>query len=215
MKKTAPTAAAEAQIRGGHPDLEGLCLALSDWCAELRLLQASRGLATIGPRLAHVRFRGDRLACGPTAVNWGRFGQEWWPQAETPAKPKRGGGLMLLVEAISPFSALGLEGLDLVPGLLQGAGHKAADRVPLPVHGFHNLGNRRAVLPLQHRDDLGGFAPFPRPSGVLRLRGLFALGRGLGGLCATLGLLVGLGLRGRRSPFRTTTVKLIGFRSEQ
>jgi hypothetical protein len=28
----------EALIRGGHPDLDGLCLALSDWWAELRLI---------------------------------------------------------------------------------------------------------------------------------------------------------------------------------
>jgi hypothetical protein len=32
-------AAIEAQILAGHPDLRGLCLALSDWRAELRLLQ--------------------------------------------------------------------------------------------------------------------------------------------------------------------------------
>ena len=31
----------EAQILAGHPDLEGLCLALSDWRAELRLLQGA------------------------------------------------------------------------------------------------------------------------------------------------------------------------------
>src|SRR5437016_911576 len=30
--------ALEAQIRAGHPDLRGLCLALSDWSCELRLL---------------------------------------------------------------------------------------------------------------------------------------------------------------------------------
>jgi hypothetical protein len=29
----------EAEILAGHPDLSGLCLALSDWSAELRLLQ--------------------------------------------------------------------------------------------------------------------------------------------------------------------------------
>jgi hypothetical protein len=29
----------EAQIRAGHPDLDGLLLALSDWNAELRLLE--------------------------------------------------------------------------------------------------------------------------------------------------------------------------------
>jgi len=30
-------AAIEAQILAGNPDLQGLCLALSDWSAELRL----------------------------------------------------------------------------------------------------------------------------------------------------------------------------------
>ena len=35
-------AAIEAQIRGGHPDLAGLCLALADWSSELRLLRASK-----------------------------------------------------------------------------------------------------------------------------------------------------------------------------
>ena len=32
-------AAIEAEIRAGNPDLPSLCLALSDWHAELRLLQ--------------------------------------------------------------------------------------------------------------------------------------------------------------------------------
>ena len=31
-------AAIEAEILSGNPDLPGLCLALSDWCAELRIL---------------------------------------------------------------------------------------------------------------------------------------------------------------------------------
>ncbi len=31
--------AIEAEILAGNPDLPGLCLALSDWCAELRILQ--------------------------------------------------------------------------------------------------------------------------------------------------------------------------------
>ncbi len=39
----AEIAAVEAQIRAGHPDLEGLCLALADWSAELRLLQMESG----------------------------------------------------------------------------------------------------------------------------------------------------------------------------
>jgi hypothetical protein len=32
-------AAIEALLRGGHPDVQGLCLALSDWSAELRILR--------------------------------------------------------------------------------------------------------------------------------------------------------------------------------
>jgi hypothetical protein len=32
-------AAIEAEIRAGNPDLPGLCLALSDWSVELRILQ--------------------------------------------------------------------------------------------------------------------------------------------------------------------------------
>ena len=47
-------AAIEDQLRAGHPDVEGLCLALVDWSAELRLLQASQGLASVAPRVAHV-----------------------------------------------------------------------------------------------------------------------------------------------------------------
>jgi hypothetical protein len=31
-------AAIETQIRLGHPDMAGLCLALADWSAELRIL---------------------------------------------------------------------------------------------------------------------------------------------------------------------------------
>jgi hypothetical protein len=31
-------AAAEASLRAGHADVKGLCLALADWSAELRIL---------------------------------------------------------------------------------------------------------------------------------------------------------------------------------
>ena len=36
-------AAIEAEILAGNPDLPGLCLALSDWHAELRILQNEAG----------------------------------------------------------------------------------------------------------------------------------------------------------------------------
>ena len=29
----------EALLRAGHPEVEGLCLALADWSAELRILE--------------------------------------------------------------------------------------------------------------------------------------------------------------------------------
>ena len=59
------------QLRAGHPDVEGLCLALVDWSAELRLLQASQGLATVAPRLAHVGSSCVGLACRPSLPwNW-------------------------------------------------------------------------------------------------------------------------------------------------
>jgi hypothetical protein len=32
----------EAELRGGNPDVEGLCMALSDWWAELRILEAEQ-----------------------------------------------------------------------------------------------------------------------------------------------------------------------------
>jgi hypothetical protein len=32
----------EDLLRSGHPDVEGLCLALADWSAELRLLEQGR-----------------------------------------------------------------------------------------------------------------------------------------------------------------------------
>ena len=35
----AEIASAEQCLRGGHPDVAGLCLALSDWSAELRILE--------------------------------------------------------------------------------------------------------------------------------------------------------------------------------
>ena len=32
----------ELQLRAGHPDLDGLLLAISDWSAELRLLEKEK-----------------------------------------------------------------------------------------------------------------------------------------------------------------------------
>ena len=35
-------AAIEAELLAGNPDVEGLCMALSDWSAELRILEAEQ-----------------------------------------------------------------------------------------------------------------------------------------------------------------------------
>ena len=48
----AEIAAVEAQIRAGHPDLEGLCLALSDWSRELRLIERELDLQAKKPAAA-------------------------------------------------------------------------------------------------------------------------------------------------------------------
>jgi len=47
-------AAIEALIRAGHPDLEGLCLALSDWCGELRLIEQEMALKAKMPAAAEA-----------------------------------------------------------------------------------------------------------------------------------------------------------------
>ena len=41
-------AAAETELRAGHPDVEGLCLALMDWSAELRILEGAAADAVAG-----------------------------------------------------------------------------------------------------------------------------------------------------------------------
>jgi hypothetical protein len=48
----------EALINAGHPDLEGLCLALADWCAELRLIERDGDQQTRKP--ASSRSRGGQ-----------------------------------------------------------------------------------------------------------------------------------------------------------
>ena len=47
-------AAIEGLIVAGHPDVQGLCLALSDWCAELRLIEQETDLKTTKPATAEA-----------------------------------------------------------------------------------------------------------------------------------------------------------------
>ena len=56
-------AAVEAQIRAGNPDLQGLCLALADWSAELLLIEGEKGTERKKARRA-VRWAGWKGECG-------------------------------------------------------------------------------------------------------------------------------------------------------
>jgi hypothetical protein len=47
-------AAIEALIAAGHRDLHGLCLALSDWCVELRLVEQEMVLRQKEPAAAEA-----------------------------------------------------------------------------------------------------------------------------------------------------------------
>src|ERR1017187_9666961 len=162
----------------------------------------------------------------------------WWPEGfhiarcrkKSPPRPEPGGPgrrrAMLRVDAVGPLAALRFEGLDVVAGLFHRAGYETPDGVFQPPHLVHDLGQRSAVLALEHGDDLGRLAAFARPGAVLRLGGFLALGRALGRggllarvalggralgrLCAALGLFAGLllgrrrfGLRGLAPPLDT------------
>lgn len=57
-------AAIEAMIVAGHRDLQGLCLALSDWCAELRLIEQEMAIETERARRSRSRA-GQENGQGP------------------------------------------------------------------------------------------------------------------------------------------------------
>jgi hypothetical protein len=120
--------------------------------------------------------------------------------------------MLLRIDAVRALASLGLERLDAVAGLLHRPCHKSPDRVPLPAHLVHDLGQRCSIFALEHRDYLGRLAAlaqrarfrfswFRSLSGFGRLLSRGGLltrlplsGRALGALCATLGLPLGLGL---------------------
>jgi len=59
----------ETELFAGHSDVEGLCLALSDWSAELRILQSEacqRGLDW--PRRAEGSTEDREIGGGASAV---------------------------------------------------------------------------------------------------------------------------------------------------
>jgi len=59
----------EEQLRGGHPDLHGLCLALADWSAELRTLEAEQEKPPAEPGSACGQCQGREADTGRTCAN--------------------------------------------------------------------------------------------------------------------------------------------------
>ena len=83
-------AAIEAEILAGNPDIAGLCLALADWSGELRLLRASQGLASVAPRLAHVRSSGLGLVCPASLRDLGTRRNRGQKQGSPPRQCRAG-----------------------------------------------------------------------------------------------------------------------------
>jgi hypothetical protein len=65
-------AAIEAELRAGNPDVAGLCLALSDWSAELRIIQSGKrkipGVAKVWSPDDQSSEEGRTIGTGPHSV---------------------------------------------------------------------------------------------------------------------------------------------------
>ena len=129
-----------------------------------------------------------------------RFAELLGVKRKSPPRPKPGGQegrrTLLRVDPVAALALLGLERLDGIAGFLHRAGHEPADRVFLPAHLVHDLRQRGAVFPLEHRHHTRRLAAFARPGAFLRLLRLRSL-LGLGRLLRGAGLLGRGGLRGR------------------
>lgn len=156
----------EDALLAGHPDVAGLCLALSDWSTEIRILNAE----VVGRQDAAE----DKKSRRPEGQRLGTTGP-------------------LLPERVDPVPGIGLRTLDLEAHLLaQRPAQKPTDGMRLPARGFHELSECSAFLPPQQGQDLGCLATlagrlrFFRPGLGFRLRlgfaargGCLALGRAL------------------------------------
>ena len=124
----------EAALLAGHPDVAGLCLALSDWSAEIRILNAELA--------GRQDAAEDKKSRRPEGQRLGTTGPHLFP------------------EPVDPVPGVGLRTLDLEAHLLaQGSAQKPADGMRLPAGGFHELSERRAFLPPEQGQNLGFLAP--------------------------------------------------------
>src|ERR1039457_6327477 len=136
------------------------CLALADWSAELRLLQACAGLATRRARLAHVRSGGDRLACGAKAVRFSVLMCRLNPKG-----PQISG-----LRVMRQFCADQIWAQQLI-----------AELHPPPVPGLHALPKLREVFRVGHRKNHDTPSGWPRRTGPRNLCGL-VMEKGTAGL---------------------------------
>jgi len=112
-------AAAEAALLVGHPDVAGLCLALSDWSAELRILQAEQ--------TEHRRVLEERR----------RSANE---KSRRPEGRRLEADADLFPDPVDPFPGVGLRTLDLETHLLaQRSAQEPANGMSLPASGLHEL----------------------------------------------------------------------------
>jgi hypothetical protein len=59
----------EDQLRAGHPEVHGLCLALADWSEELRIIEAEQEEPQAEPGGACGRCQGRKAHTGRTCAN--------------------------------------------------------------------------------------------------------------------------------------------------
>jgi hypothetical protein len=112
----------EALLRAGHPDVPGLCLALADWSAELRIVE--RAIIPASKKARRGRSRAGERTYVPR----------------------------LLRERVNPLAVPTLGGYDRQPHLLaERAADESPDRVSLPASSFHGVHEqmrlRRAMRP--------------------------------------------------------------------
>src|SRR5512133_3552386 len=103
----------ETALLAGHPEVAGLGLALSDWTAEIRILNAELA--------GRQDAAEDKKSRRPEGQRLGRIGS-------------------LLAAGVDPVRGVGLRTLDLETHLLtQGSAQEAPDGMRLPARGLHEL----------------------------------------------------------------------------
>lgn len=80
----------EGLLRSGHPDVAGLCLALSDWWAELRMIEQETINCPAGSRDEKAMMHGRKKAAGHKDRRQGRPLPHQLPRFAQPVDEQRG-----------------------------------------------------------------------------------------------------------------------------